>query len=172
MSLRDDVVLRVVHQLVEALLRAAGLRRKKDLPAASEAVGDGLRGLGLSLDLLTRLDGPSLRGMIADPARRAMVAAALAELALGKRAEGDAATAESLEDAAADLVEDIDWAEVPMEIRDLFGLEEGEGEGGAEGGGEGEGNGAGEGEKEPAEAGSGADDSPGRPHARDEKMGW
>lgn len=123
MSLRDDVVLRVVHQLVEALLRAAGLRRKKDLPAASEAVGDGLRGLGLSPELLARLDGAALRSMIADPARRAMVAAALDELALQQRAVGEIAAAERLEDASAALLDDVDWSAVPPEVRDLFGLD-------------------------------------------------
>jgi hypothetical protein len=103
-SLRDDVVLRAVHQLVEALLRAAGLRKKKDLPAAEEAIGDGLRGLGLSLELVRRVDADTLQMLLPDPDRRAAVRDALLELARCRRDAGDEDDAPRLEHTAHALV--------------------------------------------------------------------
>lgn len=107
-SLRDDVVLRVVHQLVEALLRAAGLRKKKDLPAAEQALGDGLGALGLPLALVAGLDAGTLAGLVPDPARRALVAAALIELAELRAAAGRTDEASALHERAARLVHDLD----------------------------------------------------------------
>ena len=113
MSLRDDVVLRVIHQLVEALLRAAGLRRKQELPAAEAAIGEGLSGLGLSLDVITRLDAASLAAVLGDPAKRALVGAALLELARVRADQGDLGAAAVLRTTSSYLLEGIS---VPEEL--------------------------------------------------------
>jgi hypothetical protein len=119
-SLRDDVILRVIHQLVEALLKAAGLRKKKDLPAAEEALGEGLKSLGLTLDLVGRMPAGTLRGLVADPTRRALLASALCELAAVARERGEEEKADRLDDTATDLVIDVDVAALPEEVRDVL----------------------------------------------------
>lgn len=117
MSLRDDVMLRAIHQLVEALLRAAGLRRKKDLPAAEQALGDGLRSLGLPLELVARVDAKTLAGLVTDPAHRALLAAALRELALLRDADGRIEEAASLRLRGEALELDVDLASLPEAVR-------------------------------------------------------
>ena len=112
-SIRDDVVLRAIHQLIEALLRAAGLRRKKDLGEAQQAVGDGLTSLGLSIDMITRLDAQTLAHVVG-PDRRALVGAALLELAAIRAAEGDALAAERCRTSGEGL---LDGADIPDELR-------------------------------------------------------
>lgn len=112
MSLRDDVVLRVIHQLVEALLRAMNLRRKKELPAAEQAIGEGLVTLGLSLDVITRLDGATLANVLGE--KRPLVAAALLELAAVRQAQGDEAAADRHRAVAAQLLDAGD--DVPHEL--------------------------------------------------------
>ncbi len=115
MSLRDDVVLRVIHQLVEALLRAAGLRKKRDFAGAEQAIGDGLTGLGLSLDVITRLNATTLANLLGD--KRALVSAALLELANVRAAEGNVDDATRFRDVGARLLE---GAEVPDELKPLL----------------------------------------------------
>lgn len=115
MSLRDDVVLRVIHQLVEALLRAVGLRRKRDFSGAEQAIGDGLTGLGLSLDVITRLDATTLASLLGD--KRALVGAALLELANVRGAEGKLDDATRFHDVGARL---LDGADVPDELKPLL----------------------------------------------------
>ena len=117
MSLRDDVVLRVIHQLVEALLRAARLRRKQELPAAEEAISDGLTGLGLSLDVITRLDGTTLATVLGDPAKRALVGAALLELARVRADAGDLDGAHALATTSTRL---LDGIAVPAELSEVL----------------------------------------------------
>lgn len=111
MGLRDDVILRMVSQLVEALLRAAGLRKKKDLPAAEQAIGDGLVSLGLPLDVITRLDATTLAGMLGD--KRPLVGAALRELALVREVAGELDEADRLHDTAERL---LAGADIPEEL--------------------------------------------------------
>jgi hypothetical protein len=110
LSLRDDVLLRAIHQLVEALLRAAGLRRKKDIPGAEQALGEGLNALGLPLELVARLDDSTLRNLLPDEERRALVGAALIELA--QLRDDDA-----LEETGRALINDIDDDALPDEVR-------------------------------------------------------
>lgn len=117
MSLRDDVVLRAIHQLIEALLRAAGLRRKKDLPAAEQALGDGLRSLGLPLELVARVDATTLAGLVTDPAHRVLLAAALRELALLRDAEGRLEEAINLRLRSEALEAGVELASLPEAVR-------------------------------------------------------
>lgn len=117
MSLRDDVVLRAVHQLVEALLRAAGLRKKKDLPASEQALGDGLQSMGLPLELIARLDPASLVALVPDPSRRALVCAALAELACLRQAQGRGPDARDLRERARALAGGLDDATLPEPVQ-------------------------------------------------------
>lgn len=117
MSLRDDVVLRVIRQLVEALLKATGLRRKREFPAAEQAIGEGLTGLGLSLEVITRLDAATLATVLGDPAKRALVGAALLELARVRAEQGDLASAATLRSTSSQLLEGI---RVPKELRDVL----------------------------------------------------
>lgn len=91
--LRDDVILRQIRQLVEALLRAAHLRREKDTPAAEETVDDIIEDAsGLSLELLravtpaTLLDLLSPAGVL-PPSRALAIGLALAEKASLREAE-------------------------------------------------------------------------------------
>jgi hypothetical protein len=115
--LRDDVVLRVIRQLVEALLRAAGLRRRRELPAAQDAIGEGLAGLGLSLDVITRLDAFTLAGVLGDPTKCAVVAAALLELARVRDAEGDVRASSRLRATCTQLLEGVS---VPRELHEAL----------------------------------------------------
>lgn len=124
MSLRDDVVLRVIHQLVEALLRAVGLRKKRDFAGAEQAIGDGLTGLGLSLDVITRLDPDTLVALLGD--KRALVAVALIELGNVRAAEGRAEEGARLREVGTLLLERAD--DVPDELKPFA---TGGGEGGA-----------------------------------------
>jgi hypothetical protein len=114
-SLRDDVVLRVIHQLVEALLRAVGMRKKRDFPGAEQAIGDGLTGLGLSLDVITRLDADTLVSLLGE--KRALVGAALVELAQVRAAEGRVDDAARLGAMGERL---LDGADVPDELKPLL----------------------------------------------------
>ncbi|OGQ17736.1 MAG: hypothetical protein A2138_14295 [Deltaproteobacteria bacterium RBG_16_71_12] len=120
MSLRDDVVLRVVHQLIEALLRAAGLRRKKDLPAAEQALGDGLGAMGLPLQLVASVDADTLASLVPDPTRRALLSAVLAELAELREAQGRAAEAEALRARAVSLADALDAAALAEPVREVL----------------------------------------------------
>lgn len=120
MSLRDDVLMRSIHQLVEALLRAVGLRKKKDLPAAEQALGEGLSSLGLPLELVARVDAATLRSLVADPTRRALLAGALAELSALREDQGRAADAQGLRERAAILLEEVDPASLPEPVRDAL----------------------------------------------------
>lgn len=117
MSLRDDVVLRVIHQLVEALLRAVGLRKKRDFAGAEQAIGDGLTGLGLSLDVITRLDGQTLATLLGD--KRVLVGAALLELARVRRDAGVVDEAARLHAVAMALLDGA-GASVPDELKPLL----------------------------------------------------
>jgi hypothetical protein len=119
-SLRDDVVLRMIHQLVEALLNAAGLRKKKDLPAAEEALGEGIKTLGLTLDLIKSVPSSTLKGLVKDDTRRAMLGTALCELAAIARARGDDDDADRLDDCATDLFLDVNVKTLPPEVRDML----------------------------------------------------
>lgn len=121
MSLRDDVVLRMVHQLVEALLRAAGLRRNRDLPGAEQELGDGLHAMGLPLSLIASMDAATLAGLVPDPARRALVAAALAELAEVREAQGRGDDADRLRARAAALAASLDVEALPEPVQDALG---------------------------------------------------
>jgi hypothetical protein len=114
-SLRDDVVLRVNHQLVEALLRAMNLRKKRDFAGAQQAIGDGLTGLGLSLDVITRLDADTLVSLLGD--KRALVGAALVQLAHVRAAEGNVDETTRFREVAARL---LDGADVPDELKPLL----------------------------------------------------
>lgn len=120
MSLRDDVLMRSIHQLVEALLRAVGLRKKKDLPAAEQALGEGLSSLGLPLELVVRVDAATLRSLVADPTRRALLAGALAELSALREDQGRTADAQGLRERAAILLEEVDPASLPEPVRDAL----------------------------------------------------
>lgn len=120
MSLRDDVLMRSIHQLVEALLRAVGLRKKQDLPAAEQALGEGLSSLGLPLELLARVEVATLRSLVADPTRRALLAGALTELAALRDAQGRAGDALALRERAAALLDDVDPASLPEPVRDAL----------------------------------------------------
>lgn len=117
MSLHDDVILRALTQLVEALLRAAGLRRRKDLPAAEQALGEGLRSLGLPLELLGRMDPATLTSLVPEPAKRALLAAALVELARLREVAGRVDEADELRDRAEVLDASIDMATLPELVR-------------------------------------------------------
>ena len=119
-SLRDDILMRVIHQLVEALLRAAGLRKKKDLPAAEEALGEGLQSLGLSLALIKSVPSATLKALVQDPTRRALLGAALCELAAIARDRGDEPGADQLDHTASDLFDDIDVSKLPDEVKDAL----------------------------------------------------
>ncbi len=119
--MRDDVLLRAIHQLVEALLRAVGLRKKKDLPAAEQALGEGLGALGLPLGLLAGLDADTLAGLVPDPARRALVAAALAELAELRLAAGRPHEASTLRERAARLADGLDVEGLPEPVQTALG---------------------------------------------------
>lgn len=119
-SLRDDVLMRSIHQLVETLLRAVGLRKKKDLPAAEQALGEGLSSLGLPLELVARVDAATLRSLVADPTRRALLAGALAELSALREAQGRAAEALGLRERAAILLDEVDPASLPEPVRDAL----------------------------------------------------
>jgi hypothetical protein len=105
----------MIHQLVEALLRAVGLRKKRDFPAAEQAIGDGLTGLGLSLDVITRLDARTLQSLLGD--KSALVGAALFELANVRAAEGKLDDATRFRDVGALL---LDGADVPDELKPLL----------------------------------------------------
>ena len=107
MSLRDDVIFRVIHQLIEALAKAAGLRRKNEHAAAAQAIADGLSSMGLSLEVLARIDADSLVTLLGDPPKRALVAAALLELARVRAAEGDVAASTMLRATSSRLLEGI-----------------------------------------------------------------
>jgi len=121
MSIRDDVILRVIYELVEALLRAVGLRRKNDLAGAEQALGDGLRRLGLSLELIETLDAKSLSMLVADPARRACVALALRERAAALSSDGISSDrADALLARADALLVDLDLTQIPHEVRELL----------------------------------------------------
>ena len=109
-SLRDDVVLRAIHKLVAALLRAAGLRQKKDIPGAEQSLGDGLGAIGLPLTLLTTLDSTTLRGLIPDDERRALIGAALVEL-------GQLRNDSALEEKGNTILDDIDVESLPDDVR-------------------------------------------------------
>ena len=102
----------MIHQLVEALLRAVGLRKKRDLPGAEQAIGDGLTGLGLSLNVITRLDAATLTSLLGD--KRALVGAALLELACVRDDEGKRDEAARFREVGARL---LDGAEVPDELK-------------------------------------------------------
>jgi hypothetical protein len=119
-SLRDDVMMRSIHQLVEALLRAVGLRRKKDLPAAEQALGEGLSSLGLPLELLARVDVATLRSLVADPTRRALLAGTLSELSALRDAQGRVSDALALRERAAALLDDVDPASLPEPVQDAL----------------------------------------------------
>lgn len=116
MSLRDDVILRVIHQLVEALLRAVGLRKKRDFSGAEQAIGDGLTGLGLSLDVITRLDPETLVALLGD--KRALVGVALLELANVRADEGRGEDAARFREVGTLLLEAAD--DVPEELKPLL----------------------------------------------------
>ena len=111
MSLRDDVIFRVVHQMIEALLRVAGLRRKKDMPAALKATGELLEDqLGLSARVVDALEPSSLVDVLSPGGELDVQKAALLALVLETRAGlfedmGDEPAARAALHKAAVLVE-------------------------------------------------------------------
>ena len=118
--IRNDLIMRMVQQLVEVLLRAAGLRRKKDLQGAQDAVGDGLGSLGVSLALLRSLSPDTLRSMLSDPIKVALVSASCEELARIARAHGNEIDANIYDALALDLLAGVDEDKLPPEARDLL----------------------------------------------------
>lgn len=118
--IRNDLIMRLVQQIVEVLLRAAGLRRKKDVQGAEDAVGDGLSSLGVSLALLRSLSPETLRSMLADPIKIALVSASCEELARIARARGNAMDADVYESLALQLLDGMDEEKLPREARELL----------------------------------------------------
>jgi hypothetical protein len=119
MSFRDDILIRAIKALVEGLLRAAGLRKKQDLPAANQTLEEALKTVGLSVHLLRSLDEATLRSAFPDDTRRAVMAHALLELCAQRRADlgDDDDDALRLEARAQSLLQDIDESAVPAALR-------------------------------------------------------
>ncbi len=120
MSLNDDIMFRALNQLVAGLLRAVGLRKKEDLPAAEEALAEGLKSLGLTLDLAKTMQASMMRDLVKDPVRRALLGSTLCELAQIALQRGDEAAADRLDDAATELFMDVDVAQLPEQVRDVL----------------------------------------------------
>lgn len=63
--LRDDMLMRQIRKMMDAILRAVKLKRAKDLPAAEQTLDDMLQGaLGLSPAMVRALDANTLLGML------------------------------------------------------------------------------------------------------------
>jgi hypothetical protein len=66
---REDWIMRVVRQLVEAIARVAGFVDKHDYDGALDEAGRAWDLLGVPRELVDRVDGPTLASLLREPAK-------------------------------------------------------------------------------------------------------
>jgi hypothetical protein len=127
---RDDYLLRMIEQLVDAVARITGLNRRAEhhqaLVAADQALGE----LGVAAELIHTVDPRTLAGMLREPARIRIAAQLLRESARALAGQGDAARARVRSRRALELLlaaRALEPAEQdPAELRELEAMALGE----------------------------------------------
>ncbi len=86
---RDDYLMRLIRQLVDAIARIAGFRRQGDYVRVMSEVGRAWDELGVPRGLAKAMDGRALAELLRDPAKQRVAAQLLAEEAHVMHATGD-----------------------------------------------------------------------------------
>jgi hypothetical protein len=77
--IREDYLMRLIRQLVDALARIAGYRKQGEYDRAMAEVARAWEELGVPRDLVTATDGQTLAELLREPARQRVAAELLAE---------------------------------------------------------------------------------------------
>ena len=87
--IREDYLMRLIRQLVDAIARITGYRKQGDYDRAMANVGLAWEELGIPRELVTATDAATLAELLRDPAKQRIVAELLAEEAHVMHAKGD-----------------------------------------------------------------------------------
>ena len=87
--LRDDYLMRLIHQLAQFLARIAGFNRRREYQSALDEARRAWDELDIPHELVDRLDGAALADLLRDPAKMRAAAELLAEEAVALAATGD-----------------------------------------------------------------------------------
>jgi hypothetical protein len=101
--IREDYLMRLIRQLVDALARIAGYRKQGEYDRAMAEVARAWEELGVPRDLVTATDGQTLAELLREPARQRVAAELLAEEAHVMHAKGDPLNAGVLRRRAIEL---------------------------------------------------------------------
>jgi len=101
--IREDYLMRMIRQLVDALARIAGFRMRGEYDRAMAEVGRAWEDLGVPRELVTAADGPTLASLLREPDRLRVAAQLLAEEAHVMSARGDPLNAGVLRLRAVEL---------------------------------------------------------------------
>lgn len=102
--IREDYIIRLIRQLVEALARIAGFRKAGEYERAMQEVGRAWDELGVPRELLLATDRDTAVSLVREPAKARVAAQLLAEEAHVMHAKGDPLNAALLRRRAIELV--------------------------------------------------------------------
>jgi hypothetical protein len=102
--IRDDYLIRLIRQFVEALARIAGFRRRGEYERAQVEIGRVWDELGVPRELIVTTDRETAAGLLREPDRMRTAAMLLAEEAHVMQAKGDPLHAAMLRRRAVELL--------------------------------------------------------------------
>lgn len=102
--IREDYIIRLIRQLVEALARIAGFRKRGEYERAMQEVGRAWDELGVPRELLLATDRDTAVSLVREPAKARVAAQLLAEEAYVMHAKGDPLNAAALRRRAIELL--------------------------------------------------------------------
>ena len=101
--IREDFIMRLIRQLVEALARIAGFRKRGEYDRALQEVEHAWEELGVPRELVLATDRETLVSLLREPAKQRVAAELLAEEAHVVQAKGDPLHAAALRRRAVEL---------------------------------------------------------------------
>ena len=102
--MREDYVIRLIRQFVDAIARIAGFRKRGEYQRALIEVGQAWEELGVPHELVLATDGATLAELLRDPEKQRVAAHLLAEEAHVVQAKGDPLHAGALRMRAVELL--------------------------------------------------------------------
>jgi hypothetical protein len=101
--LQNDYLMKMIHQVTEALARAFKSIKAKELAQAEQGLGEGYAVLGMDAEMLSVLDGATLRNQLRDEEKLVMACRLLACEAELRIRQGDGSLARQRLKAARKL---------------------------------------------------------------------
>jgi hypothetical protein len=101
--IREDYIMRLIRQLIDAIARIAGFRKRGEYDRALQEVARAWDDLGVPRELVLATDRETLLSLLREPAKQRIAAELLAEEAHVVQAKGDPLHAAALRRRAIEL---------------------------------------------------------------------